>query len=101
MTDFVIDIKTRLIMQAAEMGISKETAKLLAACIDETARDYAGERVYIGQPAAVAMEKTARNRAILRDWQAGERIALLVRRYGISKPRLYQIINSDSSSVLP
>lgn len=90
MTDFITDIKTRLIEQAAELGISRETACLLAASIDATAKDYAGDRVYIGKGGDAAQRQ--RNHAILRDHRNGERVPLLMRRYGISKRRLYEII---------
>ena len=92
MTDFIIDIKTRLLEQAAELGISKQTAALLAACVDTTAKDYAGERVYIGKAEASAAELSARNRAIIRDWRAGERVPLLSRRYGVSIRHIRRIV---------
>jgi len=38
--------------------------------------------------------RTQRNRAILRDYLAGERIALLSRRYGLSGRRIIQIVKS-------
>ncbi len=93
MTDLIIDIKTNIIQQAKKFGITKETAALIAACIDDTAKDYAGERVYIGQPLDVRARQSARDRAIKRDHAAGERIALLMRRYGLSRSRINQIIN--------
>ena len=91
--DLITDIKTRLIEQAAELGISKDTARLInAAIIDSVANDYAGERQYIGKPEAAKAELSARNRAIIRDWRAGERVPLLSRRYGVTVRRIRQII---------
>ena len=90
--DLITDIKTRLIEQAAELGISKDTARLIAASIDATAKDYAGERVYIGKAEASAAELSARNRAIIRDWRAGERVPLLSRRYGVSIRHIRRIV---------
>lgn len=94
MTDLIIDIKTNIIKQAKSFGISKETAALIAASIDDTAKDYAGERVYIGQPSDVRARQSARDRAIRRDHLAGERIPLLMRRYGLSRSRINQILSA-------
>jgi Mor family transcriptional regulator len=90
MTDFVTDLKTRLLEQAAELGITPQTARLLAAAIDATAKDYAGDRVYIGKGDSGQM--SARNQAIIRDWRAGERVPLLSRRYGISVRHIRRIV---------
>ena len=93
MTDFIIDIKTRLLEQAADLGISKETAAMLAACVDGAAKDYAGDRVYIGKTTTETRQQmTRRDRSVLRDHQAGERVALIARRYGITERRVRMII---------
>lgn len=93
MTDFIIDIKTRLLEQAAELGISKQTAALLAACVDTTAKDYAGDRVYIGKTTAETRQQMSRrDKSVFHDHQAGERVAFIARRYGISERRVRMII---------
>lgn len=92
MCEFITDIKTRFIREAASLGISPATAAMLLACIDDTVADYAGDRVYIGKGEEAASEMSARNRAIIRDHKAGERVALLARRYGVSRVRIHQII---------
>lgn len=59
----------------------------------EVRRDWGGERPYIarnGEGDPGAMER--RNRAILREWRGGERVAYLARRYGISRQRVWQIV---------
>lgn len=56
--------------------------------------DYGGERVYIPKDGDAARSETSmRNRAIRADWARGERIEYLVRRYQISRRRIYSIIN--------
>ncbi len=56
-------------------------------------RDWAGERPYIGVRYEVCREMSARNRAIIRDYRNGERIVFLARRYGLTRKRIYEIIN--------
>ena len=54
---------------------------------------FGGDRVYIGKRTSDA--SSTRNDNIKRDyWQRGERIALLERRYGLGKTRLWEIIKS-------
>jgi Mor family transcriptional regulator len=58
-------------------------------------REYAGDRVYIPSTTESARrERGSRNAAILRDHQAGERMMLLERRYGLHRNTLWKIINS-------
>jgi Mor family transcriptional regulator len=59
--------------------------------------EYAGERVYVPSTTEAARrERGTRNAAILRDHQAGERMMLLERRYGLSRVALWKIINSKA-----
>jgi Mor family transcriptional regulator len=94
-TDFLDDMKSRLVVQLHQIGITPETAGMIAATLlDSIKTDYEGERVYISRSSEVTLcQMTARNRSIIRDWKAGERVALLARRYGISRIRVYQIVN--------
>jgi Mor family transcriptional regulator len=55
-------------------------------------RDWAGERPYIGVRYEADRKISERNRSIIRDFKAGESIALLVRRYSLSRQRIWQII---------
>lgn len=72
-----------------------QLAAMALAISDQKHREYAGDRVYIpGTTESARRERSARNRAIQRDHQAGERMALLERRYGLSRTALWKIINS-------
>jgi Mor family transcriptional regulator len=59
----------------------------------EVRREWAGERTYISCQYELKKQVSARNRAIIRDYKNGERVALLARRYGLSRAMIYQIIN--------
>lgn len=59
--------------------------------------EYGGSHSYIGvTPEDEQRARIARHRQILRDWQAGEKVALIARRYGLSRRRVYQIIREYS-----
>lgn len=51
---------------------------------------FGGDEVWIGK----RRDHSDRNRAIVRDYIAGERLALLSRRYGLSERRILQIIKA-------
>lgn len=66
---------------------------LLGASVSESInKDYSGEQAYIGKPDSVTAALSARNRAIIRDWRAGERVPLLSRRYGVSIRHIRRIV---------
>jgi Mor family transcriptional regulator len=93
MSEFIDDVKQRIIRQCAQLGISRDTAAMLAAEIAESVcRDYSGDRVYIGKNEECVIGQ--RNRSILRDWKAGERAPLIARRYGISERQVYRIVGN-------
>ena len=59
----------------------------------EIRSDYGGERVYVPRDGDHAhTEISLRNAAIRADWQRGERIELIVRRYKVSRRRVYQLV---------
>lgn len=62
--------------------------------LEETLRmDFGGERVYVPRDGDKDRDEISmRNAAIRRDWQNGERVELLMRRYGLSRQRIYQIV---------
>lgn len=94
MNEFLHDLADRLVDGLKGLGVTEDTARLVVgSSISGVTADYSGERIYIAGKDRMQRELSARNRAIIRDWRAGERPALLMRRYGISKSRLYQIIN--------
>ena len=72
-----------------------QLAAMALAISDQKHREYAGDRVYIpGTTENARRERSARNRAIQRDHQSGERMMLLERRYKLSKQAIWKIINS-------
>lgn len=54
---------------------------------------WGGDRPYIGRRAGQG--RSARNEAILRDHRNGERVPLLMRRYKLSRQRIYQILGEE------
>lgn len=94
MCEFVEDLRVRIVAGlTGHLGVSEDAAGLVAAAlVGELYRDWRGERPYIGPPAEARQALSARNQALLRDWQAGERIPLLARRYGISVKRVYAVL---------
>lgn len=67
--------------------------------IEEAIRaEYAGSHVYIRRdPMRGAKDMSARDRALIRDWNRGESPALLSRRYRITLRRVYQILERHMS----
>lgn len=86
MTDILDDFKNRLIA----IGFQNVT---LEKVVMEVRHDWAGERVYIGVNYEVQRKHSERNRKIIHDYKAGESIIFLSRRYGLSKQRIWKIIN--------
>lgn len=84
--DLIDDILMRVI--ALTPGFSAAVAAQVAS---ETRDRWGGDRVYIQRKGDTL---SSRNASIKRDHAAGERIPLLERRYGLSKARLWQIIQS-------
>lgn len=99
MCDLIADIRTRIIASLQGAGVSAEVAGMVATEVTAgVAQDWAGERPYISRQATIRDQIDARNRALLRDWQRGERIPLLMRRYQISRPHLYRILKISRAS---
>jgi Mor family transcriptional regulator len=72
-------------------GMDEADAKDAARCA--IARVWKGSRWYVtGQN-----DTSARNEAILRDYQRGDHPALLERRYGLKKVQIWRIINAIPS----
>lgn len=86
MTDILEDLKKRL----ADIGFKDVKIEKL---IMDVRHDYAGDRVYIGVNYQPQHRLSERNRAIIRDHKKGESIILLARRYGLSRQRVWKIIN--------
>jgi Mor family transcriptional regulator len=86
MSDILDDLKARLAL------IGFKDAQI-ERCILEVRHDYAGDRVYIGVNYEFQRKHSERNRSIIRDYKSGESIVFLSRRYGLSKQRIWKIIN--------
>jgi Mor family transcriptional regulator len=89
--DILQDIYDRLSNQLADrIGLADEVREVLCS----VRKEWAGERVYIaGRAEDARLETSARNRAIIRAHKQGERIPLLARRWGLSRQRVWKIIN--------
>lgn len=86
--DFMGDLMAAAmaICQSFTLDHAKELERRLIA-------NWGGDRPYIGKIGKEARAMASlRNRAIIRDFKAGERIPFLSRRYGLSKVRVWQII---------
>ena len=85
-TDDVIEYAMRCVLALAP--------QLNQAVIDAAARQvrgtFGGDRAYIGKKQGEG--RSARNEAIRRDHENGERIPLLMRRYGLGRTQLHEII---------
>lgn len=94
MSEFIEAMKARLIDGLIEIGVTRETAgQVVAEAVLDVVRDHAGERILIARTGAERIERARRDRQIIRDWKAGERIPLLARRYNLSRVRIWQIIS--------
>lgn len=86
--DFVSDLMAIAMAVCAQFtpDHAKELERRLIA-------NWSGERPYIGKLGKDARRMTSlRNRSIIRDYKSGESLPLLARRYGLSKVRIWQII---------
>jgi len=72
---------------AVEAGANESLMRML----DEHIREiFGGDRVYI--PTRRGAGHSERNAKIRRDYQSGERVELLIRRYSLSRRRIYEIL---------
>ena len=98
--DLIDDVLATVLLMApsfcAALRDHRDQLQALALKVSEQKhQEWAGDRVYIpGTTEAARRERSARNQAILRDHQRGERMMFLERRYKLSKQALWKIINS-------
>ena len=91
MDDIIADIMRRV----AVVVTGKNANALLAQIEAEVRAEWGGDRPYIAKLGEDAVrERSTRNAAIVRDYQRGERVGLLARRYGISHARVSQIVRA-------
>ncbi len=100
--DLIDDVLEAVLQMAPDFcaALVKHRDELQALALkvsEQKHNEYAGERCYIAKtPEASRRERSRRNAAILRDHEAGERMMLLERRYGLSRQALWKIINSKA-----
>lgn len=85
------DILTHILDCVADaVQLPEDVREMLDASIRS---ECGGDRHYITrQGEAYRNEMSDRNRAIIREWRAGERISYLARKYGITKQRVSKIV---------
>jgi Mor family transcriptional regulator len=75
------------------ISMAPEFSHALARQIDAQARAaWGGDKIYIDKHSADSY--SSRNAAIVRDYLAGERIAYLERKYGLSRAHIHRILKS-------
>jgi Mor family transcriptional regulator len=84
--DILEDLKSRLI----DIGFNDPKIDKVIMAIRT---DWRGERPYISIKDDAETKIKERNRSIIREYKNGESVALLARRHGISRTRIYAIIN--------
>lgn len=90
-TDDVVDYTLRCVLAMAPQ-LTEAIRQSIRTNVNKQVRDiFGGERAYISRRTGEG--RFARNAQIRRDYKAGEHIPLLQRRYGLSKPRIWEIIN--------
>lgn len=92
--DLIKDIEERLL--AARIRPAERMLRVL----EEVRRDWGGENCYIpknGEPPRQTISR--RNAALIRDWQRGERVLYLARKYGISVKRVYAVLKMSRPSL--
>ncbi len=83
--DVIDDIVERL-----SGALPAATRDLVTKVAKDAREAWGGDRVFISKRPGEG--RSERNQAILRDYQRGERLAFLSRRYGLTERRILQII---------
>ena len=89
--DYMRESFTGLLVK--KLKVSNEVASMLfAEHYAQLQKEWGGDRAYIAKTCEDAKaEMTARDNAIIRDMNKGERVALISTRYCVSRKRVYQI----------
>ena len=98
-TEFLADAQERLVTILRASGISAQVAGMVAAEWSASVEaDWGGDRPYIGKGAHTKRTTSQRDAAIYREWEAGERVRAIARKYGISHTQVRRVI---AQSVAP
>lgn len=90
-SDDIVEYTLRCVLAMAPQ-LTEAIRQGIQSNVDRQVREvFGGERAYISRRPGEG--RFVRNAQIRRDYKAGERIPLLMRRYGLSAARLWQIIN--------
>ena len=90
----IIDDVLAAMIEAAGPEVRPKLAAVAHQVSQQKHHEWLGERVYVsGARKAASQEISNRNAAIKRDHQRGERVPLLMRRYGLSRRRIEQILS--------
>lgn len=83
--DIIDDVVERLVG-----ALPATTRDAIARVAKEVREAWGGDRVFVSKRPGEG--RSERNQSILRDYQRGERLGLLARRYGLTERRILQII---------
>lgn len=98
-TEFVSSATERLVQILTSMGLPSDEAGRAAQSWQQwVADEWGGDRPYIGREADARRDRSRRDRALLAEHAAGERVPYLMRKYGLSRTRVYEIIESSKVS---
>lgn len=90
----IIDDVLAAMIDAAAPDVRPKLTAVAHRVSQQKHQEWLGERVYVSGARKAASEAISnRNAAIRRDHQRGERVPLLMRRYGLSRRRIEQILN--------
>lgn len=99
-SEFVADAAERIVTIARALGVSTEVAgKIANEWQAGVIAEWGGERAYVGKSNEAQRAASRRRSAVLRDWQAGERVAALARKYGMNERSVRRIVAQSGRAV--
>jgi Mor family transcriptional regulator len=91
--DILTDIAERFVAAGA-------CPQITGAVIDAIRKDWGGENAYVAKRDESPRQIISRrNSQLLRDWQRGERVPHLARKYAISVKRVYAVVKLSRASL--
>lgn len=95
-SEFMADATERIVQALQAVGVSRDVAGMVAAEWQAgVEQDWGGERPYIGKGGSAQRAMSLRDASILREYAAGERVAYLARRHGISERMIWKILKRN------